>query len=1699
MKNGVRNPMRLSKRGTTLVELIVALSLTAIFAVVCIALINPIERIYKQTERVARAQLLADTIVDGIRKECDNAKNDDINSVWIADGNINNDSGLFDEDCTLRKTEGHILVFKKNNSYCEAIFSELKITEQNKTDANNNSLEGTLSGHAVDDLFQGDKENTEKGIVHFGYYQAGDKGKGVYPLKSYDYTNPVLASTYGDFYVKIYFKNLVTRDVTIDSVTHTIPSFVECEVRVYEGDYIESDTEAAKNLIYTRTAALCFSANGSAPGSSYQIPDKEKTSKEVTVFVIWDDNNNFRNQRPEKVNIVLNYGSKFISHELATNKNPNSIKFVNIDASSYSVALKTLDGKDTVDGYETPRIVWNSAKTEVVITLKQNSVKLVSGPTFKGLLDSKVTGVVFCSHDEALANGWIESSDSYTMVSIPSDATDDKNRTDDYKLYTKGTMAYVTSSDGTFVGNENSSQMFMDHKELTTITDLNRIDTSNVIDMYRMFMNCRKLTEIHIDEWNTENVANYDGMFRNVCIDVDDSVKMTIDISSFSFKNCRHYYDNINANTARTGINKMFCNDTGKSSHIDTIIFPEGTKEMQNIPRLQQVFSGCNNLVNLINFNNLDLSGVADGIDATNKPYTGLSGVFEGCTKLTDVDFSNWNLSNENYKSINSNVFTGLNNVRTINLSGLKVPSCTSLDGIFYGTGSLLEVNLSGSDFRRVESLENFLKIMKNGKWVRINEGLQLINLDSCDTSSLKSVKGMFSDYQQLTTIDMSNFIGPSCTTIESLFENCKNVQTLEIDGWNTINVLNMSKAFKSCGAPTISVADFEFNSVTNMTEMFNGSGAEVITFPGNSGYPLTFSNVNQISGMFQNCKSLTTINGLKNASFPLVTDASSMFGGCESLTNADFDLNLPIATTIANMFSNCKSLKSAEMDLNCPLVENISGLFNGCTSLSEADLELKFNMVTEANGIFSGCTSLSTVALDIDLPKANSVKNLFSGCSALETVDLILNAKQATDVGYLFSGCSRLKTIDNLVLKIPEATNIDNLFNGCSSLTDLSLNLSLKHVTNANNLFNGCSKLENVDLKLDLTAATNVTNMFKDCTGLKTITADLDLPSVTSMNNFFNSLSSLTDVDLSGSDFSGLTSSYSMFNNCSSLKNITMDNVDLSHCTTTGSTFNTCNAITNISMKKANLSSTTSISFVAKNTVVDVNLAGANISGVTSFNGVFKNKSQLTTINLSDITVPNCYDFTSMFEGCSKLKNVNMKNFKTTYNGDTNYVKLKSMFQGCSSLESISFDGWDFSNVGDISFMFRNCTGLKDFTWTFDFTDKFLYANATFAGCTSLETVNLNNSDFGGCTNVAELFKGCTKLKTLKMNNVNLDVCSNFGNMLTDCSSLSDIQLSNAKLNSVSGLSFLSLKYVPYSLDLSKAELHSITSLSSAFKDNTYIKSFSLKDAELYNCTSYSYMFSGCTKMTSVKMSPKSSDNVSSISCESMFYNCYAIESFDFASWDTSKVNNMKRMFCNCAYDPNNKVTQASIVLDISSFDFSKVTTFEEMFNCDNVQNDKIVRITLPSGDKAVDKVNSVNAKRMFRQRRNLLYIDNIGDFTIQNSISDITSMFSASGVKVIDISGIDLSKVAKDKANWMFNNCSNLETIYVKQGTVYNNLAINKNILFQYETDKGYTTPPLKGGNKTAWSEDHTNGEYARVDDPDNGKPGYFTEKTA
>ena len=73
-----------TKRALTLVELVVAMALTMLFASACIALMYPISRIYTHINEQARVQVIADNVVDALRAECARTYMSSPDDVWIS-------------------------------------------------------------------------------------------------------------------------------------------------------------------------------------------------------------------------------------------------------------------------------------------------------------------------------------------------------------------------------------------------------------------------------------------------------------------------------------------------------------------------------------------------------------------------------------------------------------------------------------------------------------------------------------------------------------------------------------------------------------------------------------------------------------------------------------------------------------------------------------------------------------------------------------------------------------------------------------------------------------------------------------------------------------------------------------------------------------------------------------------------------------------------------------------------------------------------------------------------------------------------------------------------------------------------------------------------------------------------------------------------------------------------------------------------------------------------------------------------------------------------------------------------------------------------------------------------------------------------------------------------------------------------------
>ena len=134
---------------------------------------------------------------------------------------------------------------------------------------------------------------------------------------------------------------------------------------------------------------------------------------------------------------------------------------------------------------------------------------------------------------------------------------------------------------------------------LTSITGLDKLDTTAVTDMGFMFYSCSKLTSLDLSSFNTENVTHMNGMFQNC------SSLTSLDLSSFNTENVTYMYrmfrycssltslDLSSFNTANvTHMNGMFDSCSGLKTIYASSLFTTGA-----VSSSEAMFNGCYYLV----------------------------------------------------------------------------------------------------------------------------------------------------------------------------------------------------------------------------------------------------------------------------------------------------------------------------------------------------------------------------------------------------------------------------------------------------------------------------------------------------------------------------------------------------------------------------------------------------------------------------------------------------------------------------------------------------------------------------------------------------------------------------------------------------------------------------------------------------------------------------------------------------------------------------------------------------------------------------------------------------------------------------------------------------------------------------------------------------------------------------------------------
>ncbi len=261
----------------------------------------------------------------------------------------------------------------------------------------------------------------------------------------------------------------------------------------------------------------------------------------------------------------------------------------------------------------------------------------------------------------------------------------------------------------------------------------------------------------------------------------------------------------------------------------------------------------------------LETIDFGSGFNTSN--VTNMSGMFEYCTSLTNLDVSNFNTEN-----------------------------VTNMSSMFNYCSSLTHLNLSNFSTENVTDMNAMFACCFN---------LTSLNISNFNTENVTNMRHMFHSCYMLTSLNLSNFNTENVTDMSYILYGCSRLTSLNLSNFNTENVTNMTYMFSHCSSLTsLNLSNFNTENVTDMSWMFYYCNS--LTSLNLSSFYTT--SVNNMQAMFKDCWSLTSLN-LAHFDMSHLTSHSYYTGGEYQTLSGKYDMCLNLSTT------------SHSCTITCPLV----------------------------------------------------------------------------------------------------------------------------------------------------------------------------------------------------------------------------------------------------------------------------------------------------------------------------------------------------------------------------------------------------------------------------------------------------------------------------------------------------------------------------------------------------------------------------------------------------------------------------------------------------------------------------------------------------------------------------------------------------------------------------------------------------------
>ena len=667
----------------------------------------------------------------------------------------------------------------------------------------------------------------------------------------------------------------------------------------------------------------------------------------------------------------------------------------------------------------------------------------------------------------------------------------------------------------------------------------------------------------------------------------------------------------------------------------------------------------------------------------------------------------------------NSEAFTLISHITSIDLSHLKTESVTSTSNMFKGYSSL-----------------------------------KVVNLEGFDASALISMDYMFSGCTSLHTIYLSELIASGVTTMERMFNGCSSLTSVDLSQIKANQVENMNYMFNGCSALKLINLSNVFTSnadSSNMEYIFNDCTSLVALYITN----FYMSQIN--THMFDNVNKLKYIN-IENMHKSHISP--SVDTGCENPDECVWPINFENHLIVCQDESRKFILDTNIIELccifnaeigTCELDNYITVYYKeactysyGFNNFPSSYRNYMIKFINYNNSTYSDKSELNILANSkIDIQMKQDVQDLtkfFMTSNGDDTFDQNMikvisidlshfDSSQVTSTAYFLSGCKSLEYVDFTNFNTEWFEYMYYMFENCNSLKSLNLSsFNTDNIQDIANIFVGCTSLEILDISnFNVNKNIDIGGILSSCVSLKILYIQ-NLNFGENFENFFAGAVNLKYINAEN------------INVEDGAELITYNNNDLIICQREGNNFIADDTSHNIYYICCSFNSETDMCESNNNIELYYN---------EESNYVFKNNYR------EDISFIN-YNYKTV--SANAELNIAASN-KIQINFDTPITSLEKFFsqtedEHMSKVISIDFSHFDSSALINMDSVFYGCSALKSLDLSTFQTTSVTSMNNLFYNCASLEVLDISNFNMVQTTNTENMFFGLNKLMYINLYN---------------------------------------------------------------------------------------------------------------------------------------------------------------------------------------------------------------------------------------------------------------------------------------------------------------------------------------------------------